>query len=72
LVYPQAFLGGPVVRKKLFFFVSWAGFTTANNTQTTAYVETPQYSAAVVANRPGGVSAAILGAANVAGMADSH
>jgi hypothetical protein len=60
-----ASLGGPIVQKKLFFFVSWAGFTTANNTETTAYVETPQYRAAVVANRAGGVSAAILGAANV-------
>ena len=26
-----ASLGGPIVQKKLFFFVSWAGFTTANN-----------------------------------------
>ena len=60
-----ASLGGPIVPKKLFFFVSWAGFTTANNTETTAYVETPQYRAAVVANRTGSVSAAILGAANV-------
>ena len=61
-----ASLGGPAVRKKLFFFVSWAGFTTANNTYANSYVETSQYRAAVVANRAGGVSAAILGAANAA------
>jgi hypothetical protein len=57
-----ASLGGPIVSKKLFFFVSWAGFTTANNSYTTAYVETPAYRQAVIANRAGGVSAAILGA----------
>jgi hypothetical protein len=60
-----ASLGGPVVQKKLFFFVSWAGFTTANNTYVSSYVETSQYRQAVVANRAGGVSAAILGAPNV-------
>ena len=53
-------LGGPLVHKKLFIFASWAAFTTANNSETSAYVETPQYRAAVVANRAGGVSAGIL------------
>ena len=53
-------LGGPLVHKKLFIFASWAAFTTANNSETSSYVETPQYRAAVVANRAGGVSAAIL------------
>jgi hypothetical protein len=56
-----AALGGPAVHKKFFFFVSWAAFTTANNSETTSYVETPQYRAAVIANRTGGVSAGILG-----------
>ena len=55
-----AALGGPIAHKKLFFFVSWAAFTTANNSETTSYVETPQYRAAVIANRAGGVSAGIL------------
>jgi hypothetical protein len=61
-----ASLGGPVVRKRLFYFVSWAGFTTANNSQTLSYVETPQYRAAVVANRAGSVSAGILADPGVA------
>jgi hypothetical protein len=60
-----ASLGGPIVQKKLFFFVSWAGFTTANNSYESSYVETSQYRSAVVANRAGGVSAAILGSPNV-------
>jgi hypothetical protein len=60
-----ASLGGPAVHKKVFYFLSWAGFTTANNSETTGYVETPQYRAAVVANRKGGVSAGILADPNV-------
>jgi hypothetical protein len=55
-----AALGGPAVHNKLFFFVSWAGFTTANNSETLSYVETSQYRTAVVANRAGSVSAGIL------------
>jgi hypothetical protein len=53
-------LGGPIKRNKLFFFASYAGFTTANNTETTAYVETPQFRAAVASQRAGGVTAGIL------------
>lgn len=60
-----ASLGGPAVHKKLFFFVSWAGFTTANDSYANSYVETAQYRSDVVTNRAGGVSAAILGAPNV-------
>lgn len=60
-----ASLGGPAVHKKLFFFVSWAGFTTANNSETLSYIETSQYRAAVVANRAGSVSAGILADAGV-------
>ena len=55
-----ASIGGPIVPKKLYFFGSFAGFTTVNNTNTTYYVETPDYRAAVAAQRAGGVSAAIL------------
>jgi hypothetical protein len=55
-----ASLGGPIVRDKLFLFTSYAGFGLANNGTTTAYVETPQYRAAVAAQRAGGVTAGIL------------
>ena len=55
-----ASIGGPIRRNKIFYFASFAGFTTAANNQTTAYVETPDYRAAVIAHRAGGVSAGIL------------
>jgi hypothetical protein len=60
-----ASLGGPILKSKLFLFTSFQGFTLANNNSTTAYVETPAYRAAVIANRPGGVSAKILADPNV-------
>ncbi len=56
-----ASLGGPILRNKIFFFASYEGFTTANNTETESYVETPEFRSAVVANRAGGVTAGILG-----------
>jgi hypothetical protein len=55
-----ASIGGPAVHNKVFYFLSFAGFTTANNNETTSYVETPDYRAAVIANRAGGVSAGIF------------
>lgn len=55
-----ASLGGPIIRNKVFYFVSFEGFSAANNSETQSYVETPEYRAAVIAQRMGGVSAAIL------------
>jgi len=55
-----ASFGGPIVPNKIFYFLSYAGFHAANNTETTSYVETPAYRAAVIANRAGGISAGIL------------
>ena len=56
-----ASIGGPILRNKVFGFASYEGYTTANNTETTSYVETPEYRAAVIAQRPGSVTAGILG-----------
>jgi len=62
-----ASLSGPIVKNKLFLFGSYQGFGQANNTITAPiYVETSQYRASVIANRPGGLSAATLAAPGIA------
>ena len=53
-------LGGPLWKNKAFLFASYEGYTTATNGFENSYVETPQYRQAVIAQRAGGVSAAIL------------
>jgi len=53
-------LGGPLWKDKAFLFGSYEGYKTGNNNSETGYVETAAYRSAVIANRPGGVSAAIL------------
>jgi hypothetical protein len=55
-----ASLGGPVVKDKLFWFASWSGFTVHNSTITPEWVETPEFRSTIGAQRPGGISAAIL------------
>jgi hypothetical protein len=55
-----ASFGGPAVHNKIFYFASYAGFHSANNTETTSYVETAAYRAAVIAQRAGSISAGIL------------
>jgi hypothetical protein len=55
-----ASIGGPIRRNKIFYFLSYEGYTTVNNTETSAYVETPEYRAAVLAQRGGSVTAGIL------------
>ena len=52
-----ASLGGPIVKDKLFAFGSFQGYTQGNNSIATAYVDTAQYRAAVIANRPTGLTA---------------
>jgi len=53
-------LGGPVVRNKLFFFSSFEEYKLKDPSYTTAYVETPQFRSAIVAQRGGGVSEQII------------
>jgi hypothetical protein len=62
-----ASIGGPIVKNKLFLFGSFQGYGQGNNTiSAPTYVETSQYRAAVIANRPGGLSAATLAAPGIA------
>ena len=59
-----ASLGGPIIKDKLFLFGSFQGFGQGNNTISgPTYVETSQYDASVLANRPGGLSAATIAVA---------
>jgi hypothetical protein len=51
-----ASLGGPIVKNKLFFFSSFQEYKDSNPSFATAYTLTPQFRAAIVANRAGGVS----------------
>ena len=55
-----ASLGGPLVKDKLFLFTSFFEYKQHDPSYTTNYVETPQFRAAIVANRAGGVSERII------------
>jgi hypothetical protein len=54
-------LGGRVVKDKLFYFLSYSGFSVHNTTIANQWVETPEFRNLVVTDRPGGISAKILG-----------
>jgi hypothetical protein len=49
-------LGGPIIKNKLFLFLSFQEYKDSNPSFLNQYVLTPQYRAALIANRPGGVS----------------
>ncbi len=55
-----ASLGGPIKKDKLFFFASFQEYKQNNPSFATTYVETPQFRAAIQAQRPGGVSEQII------------
>ena len=59
-------LGGPILKNKLFYFLSYSGFSVHNAPYSDEWVETPEFRSLIATDRPGGVSAAIL---NMAGMA---
>ena len=62
-----ASIGGPIVKNRLFIFGSFQGYGQGNNTiSSNLYVDTAQYRAAVIAARPGGLSAATLASAGTA------
>jgi Carboxypeptidase regulatory-like domain/TonB dependent receptor len=58
----DASIGGPLLRDKLFGFASFAGFGLAGTTYASQYIETPDYDAAVIKQRAGGVSERIIAA----------
>jgi len=63
LFLPHFGEGGPVVysgRNRAFFFFSYEALRESTTTPTAEYVETPQFRQAVIAARPGSVTAAIL------------
>jgi hypothetical protein len=53
--------GGPIVRDKLFLFASFSEYKQNNASVATTYTLTPQFRAAIAANRSGGVSQRIVG-----------
>ena len=57
--------GGPAIKNKLFWFLSYEGLRQSTNGISTAWTETPQYRQAVIGARPGSVTAQILSAPGI-------
>lgn len=55
-----ASLGGPIVKDKLFLFLSYEGYKDKNPSYSNQYILSPQFRSAIAANRAGGVSQRIL------------
>ena len=53
-------IGGPIVKDKAFWFVSYEGLRQSTNGVASTWVETPQFRQAVIAARPNSVTAKIL------------
>ena len=68
LYLPRFGEGGPAVysgKNRAFFFFSYEGLRENTGSLSTGYVETPQFRQAVIANRPGGITAAILNSSGI-------
>ena len=60
-----ASVGGPVIKNKFFFFLSYEGLHNKTTTYGQTWVTTPQYRQLVASERPGSVIANIFQSANV-------
>src|ERR1019366_3650582 len=59
-------VGGPIAQNKLFYFFSYEGMHNATNVPYTAWIETPQFRQAVIAARPGGITAQVFQSPGIA------
>jgi hypothetical protein len=59
-------LGGPIIKNKLFFFFNYEGLRANNKIFENHWIDTPQFDALVVADRPGTPIATILGQKGIA------
>lgn len=68
LYFPRFGEGGPSTysgKDRLFFFFSYEALRENTTSLSTGYVETPQFRQSVIAGRPGGITAAVLGSSGI-------
>ncbi len=59
-------VGGPIIKDRLFYFFSYEGLRNNSNNYSNAFVETPEFRAALIAARPNSLIAQVLSAPGTA------